>query len=331
MNLYLDAGILSALRRAAGVSLQYVAGTRQAGSPALLVPRLRSGIRIGISATLATIGAGLCVATERFHAGFVGGVGELGEGIVGGHPLQGLGLPDALGLTLAADVGVVLVSVVGVVVVRTVLARARHRRLLNLLAAPSLSRAGTLTLDHPSPVAYCLPGIRPRIVISSGTQRLLDQAQLAAVIEHERGHAHERHGLVMLPMTSLTEPFRWIPYARLAPRAVAGLLEMAADDHAARRHAPSSSGVRTRGPVHLRCSSPLCLRRRLTRRQCSGAPTPRPRPDLKDCGGGIHAPLHGGCGRPTRRAPIFVGASCSTARLTRDQLGGIHTATRCNE
>ena len=44
----------------------------------------------------------------------------------------------------------------------------------------------------------------------------------------------------MLPMTGLTEPLRWIPYARLAPRAVAGLLEMAADDHAARRHAPSS-------------------------------------------------------------------------------------------
>jgi hypothetical protein len=42
----------------------------------------------------------------------------------------------------------------------------------------------------------------------------------------------------MLPMTSLTEPFRWIPYAQLAPRAVVGLLEMAADDHAARRHAP---------------------------------------------------------------------------------------------
>jgi Zn-dependent protease with chaperone function len=70
--------------------------------------------------------------------------------------------------------------------------------------------------------------------------RLLDRDQLAAVIEHERGHAHERHGLVMMPMTSLTEPFRWIPYARLAPRAVAGLLEMAADDHAVRRYAPSS-------------------------------------------------------------------------------------------
>ncbi len=239
MNLYLDAGILSAFV----VLLVWPFSTWLARarwvtrSPRAAVVLWHS---VGFSATLATIGAGLCVATERFHVGFAGGVGELGEGIVGGHPLQGLGLPDALGLTLAADVGVVLVSVVGVVVVRTVLARGRHRRLLNLLATPSQSLTGTLTLDHPSPVAYCLPGIRPRIVISSGTMRLLDQAQLAAVIEHERGHAHERHGLVMLPMTSLTEPFRWIPYARLAPREVAGLLEMAADDHAARRHAPSA-------------------------------------------------------------------------------------------
>lgn len=239
MTLYLDAGFLSAFV----VLLVCPVSTRLAGSSWVTrCPRASVALWqcIGISATLGTIGAGLCVATERFHAGFVGGVGELGEGIVSGHPLQGLGLPDALGLTLAADVGAVLVSVVGVVILRTVVARARHRRLLNLLATPSPSRAGMLTLDHPSPVAYCLPGIRPRIVISSGTIRLLTPVELSAVIEHELGHAHERHGLVMLPMTALTEPLRWIPYARLAPRSVAGLLEMAADDHAARRHAPST-------------------------------------------------------------------------------------------
>ena len=239
MNLYLDAGILSVfvVLLVCPFSTWLARADWVTRAPRAAVALWHS---LGLGATLATIGVGLCVATERFHAGFVGGVGELGEGVVGGHPLQGLGLPDALGLTLAADVAVVLVSVVGVVVLRTARARARHRRLLSLLATPSLSRTGTLTLDHPSPVAYCLPGIRPRIVISSGTKRLLDRAQLAAVIEHERGHAHERHGLVMLPVTSLTEPFRWIPYARLAPRAVAGLLEMAADDHAVRQHAPSS-------------------------------------------------------------------------------------------
>ena len=239
MNLYLDAGMLGVLVLV--VVWPFSTWLAQARwvtrSPRAAVALWHS---LGLSSTLAAIGAGLCVATERYHAGFAGGAIDLGQGIVGGHPLQGLGLPDALGLTLAADVGVVLVSVVAVVVVRTVLARRRHRRLLNLLAFPSPSDMGTLTIDHPAPLAYCLPGIRPRIVISSGTKRLLDSAQLSAVIAHEQGHAHERHGLVMLPMTSLTEPFRWIPYARLAPRAVAGLLEMAADDHAARRHDASA-------------------------------------------------------------------------------------------
>ena len=121
MNLYLDAAILSAL-----VILLVCPFSTWLARASWVTRSPRAAVALwhclGFSATLATIGAGLCVATERFHAGFVGGVAELGEGIVGGHPLQGLGLPDALGLTLAADVGVVLLSIVGVVILRTVLA-----------------------------------------------------------------------------------------------------------------------------------------------------------------------------------------------------------------
>ena len=53
--------------------------------------------------------------------------------------------------------------------------------------------------------------------MSEGTLRLLGPTEIAAVIEHERGHVHERHGLVMLPMLGLKNLFRWVPYARLAP------------------------------------------------------------------------------------------------------------------
>ncbi len=296
MNLYLVAGILSAfvVLLVWPLSTWLARASWVTRSPRAAVALWHS---IGLSATLATIGAGLCVATERFHAGFAGGVGELTEGIFGGHPLQGLGLPDALGLTLAADVGVVLVSVVGVVMARTALARARHRRLLTLLANPSRTRSGTLTLDHPSPVAYCLPGVRPRIVISSGTMRLLDPAQLAAVIEHERGHAHERHGLIMLPMTSLTEPFRWVPFARLAPLAVADLLEMAADDHAARLHTPSS------------------LASALVALSTSGAP---PRCALAFASHGVDARVHRllGAGRISRTVSAGVGLLCLASVAT---------------
>jgi Zn-dependent protease with chaperone function len=194
---------------------------------------------IGLSAMIAAIGAGLCVVVARYHAGFIGGVAALVAGAFSGHPLRGLGLPDALGLTLAADLGVVLACLLGAVMVRTIVARAHHRQLLNLLAQSRPGHPGTDVLDHPAAVAYCLPGVRPRIVISSGTLDLLNDGEVAAVVEHERGHAHERHGLVMLPMVGLSDLFSWIPFARLAPSCVAELLEMAADDFSARRHAPA--------------------------------------------------------------------------------------------
>jgi len=191
---------------------------------------------IGVTGAVAAIGAGLAVAVVRFGVGFRAGLGDLAAGLVDGHPLSGLGLPDALGLTLAADVAIVLATVVAITMVRTVRARARHRRVLDLVGIGSEEAAGALLLDHPKATAYCLPGIRPRIVVSAGALRLLHSSELAAVIEHERGHACEHHGLVMLPLTSLVEPLRWIPYARLAPTAVGLLLEMAADDYSARQH-----------------------------------------------------------------------------------------------
>jgi Zn-dependent protease with chaperone function len=193
---------------------------------------------IGLTSIASGIGAGLAVAVYRYHAGFAPGVRELVEGLVGGRPLQGLGLPDALGLTLAADLLIVLFFVLGSVMARTIRSRARHRRLLDLLARESSQYPGTDLIDDTRPVAYCLPGRHPRIVMSEGALQLLSSGQARAVIEHERGHVYEHHGLVMLPMVGLRRLFAWIPYARLAPVEIASLLEMSADDYSARRNDP---------------------------------------------------------------------------------------------
>ena len=72
-------------------------------------------------------------------------------------------------------------------------------------------------------------------MLSDGTRTLLGRNELWAVIHHERGHAHERHGLVMFPLLGFRNAFGWMPYARHAPASIALLLEMAADDFAARR------------------------------------------------------------------------------------------------
>lgn len=190
---------------------------------------------VGLGALLSGLGAGLALAVLRYRSGFVGGARALLNGVFGGHLLQGLGLYNALGLTLAADLAIVLCVVFAATTVRTVRRRARHRKLLDLVTFQSPDYPGTEFLRDHRAVAYCLPGLRPRIVLSDGTRSLLRDDELWAVIHHEEGHASERHGLVMLPLVGLQNLFRWVPYARHASTNISLLLEMAADDYSSRR------------------------------------------------------------------------------------------------
>ena len=63
-------------------------------------------------------------------------------------------------------------------------ARRRQRTLLSLLAYGDPKVPGALVIDYPAAAAYCVPGLRSRIVISAGALALLDQAELAAVLAH---------------------------------------------------------------------------------------------------------------------------------------------------
>ena len=103
------------------------------------------------------------------------------------------------------------------------------------------TRPGVLSrvhlVDHPAAVAYCLPGIRPRIVVSSGVLRALDRDELAAVVAHERAHAHGHHDLVIQPFVAWRTTFPFLPAASAALAAVDLLVEMLADDTAS-RHCP---------------------------------------------------------------------------------------------
>jgi Zn-dependent protease with chaperone function len=134
--------------------------------------------------------------------------------------------------------GVMLLALLCWILVAAVTAvlRARHRQraLLGLLAHDDPKVPGALVVDHPVAAAYCVPGLRSAIVISAGTLALLDQAELAAVLAHERAHIRARHDLVLLPFTALLRAFRWSAIAREANREVALLVEMMADDRARR-------------------------------------------------------------------------------------------------
>ncbi len=120
--------------------------------------------------------------------------------------------------------------------VRTVHARRCNRVLVDLVATRNPLLAQARVVDHDAPLAYCLPGLRPRVVLSRGVLDLLREDEVHAVLAHERAHVDQRHDLVVLPFVALGTTFPRLPAVRLARQQVALLIEMLADDRAARLH-----------------------------------------------------------------------------------------------
>jgi Zn-dependent protease with chaperone function len=192
---------------------------------------------LGLGWGLAAVGALAGLGSAGSHLGVAEGALALATDALRGRGPQGYGLR-----LLALAAGLVLLLVLCWILLAAfaavVRARRRQRVLLSLLAHGDPKVPGALVVDHPAAAAYCVPGLRPEIVISAGTLDLLDSAELAAVLAHERAHLRERHDLVLLPFTALLRAFRWTGVAREANAAVGLLVEMLADDRAL-RHRPA--------------------------------------------------------------------------------------------
>jgi beta-lactamase regulating signal transducer with metallopeptidase domain len=72
-------------------------------------------------------------------------------------------------------------------------------------------------------------------VFTTGALRRLDSPQLDAVLAHERAHLAGRHHLVILFAGALHGAFPHVRFFAVADREVSCLVEMAADDAAARQ------------------------------------------------------------------------------------------------
>lgn len=189
-----------------------------------------------------------------------------------------LGPARIAAVTLALILTVHLVLTLGVTAVRTLRERHRHRRLVELLADPDgrsrldtapLTR-GTRVLPHDAPVAYCLPGLIGGVtVVSRGLLEQLSEAEVGAVVAHERAHVLQRHDLLRLAFDAWNRAFPWLPTTRVAQRAVSSLTEMLADDAALRGHrradlisAISLTGGSRKGPSEESSSGPVPTRQR---------------------------------------------------------------------
>ncbi|MFI7575124.1 M48 family metalloprotease [Micromonospora sp. NPDC049497] len=191
------------------------------------------GLALGLSAMGLPMALGLAAYDRPTGSALVALATDLGHGTL---PV-GVGAAH-LGLVgVGFGIGAVLLTTTVRSIHSAVRAQRRHRDLLSLVARQDPTVPGALVLDHPSAAAYCLPGVKPRVVVSAGTLDLLDRAELDAVLTHERAHAQERHDLVLLPFTALCRALPWFRWVREAHERVALLVEMRADDKAREVHA----------------------------------------------------------------------------------------------
>jgi len=95
-------------------------------------------------------------------------------------------------------------------------------------------RLGAVVVDYGEPAAYSLPGAHQPIVLTTAAIEALDDAQLTAVLAHERAHQRGHHHLLVLVAGSLAAAFPRVPAFRHGHERVTYLVELLADDEAAK-------------------------------------------------------------------------------------------------
>jgi Zn-dependent protease with chaperone function len=196
---------------------------------------------VALAAVFSAFSAGIAIATRvlmpgadgRPTASIVGAAGRLG------WPLWAVYIAV---FALTVLIGVRLTLALARVAIANRRRRAHHRMVVDLVgvghdsarAEPCATTRDLRVLNVPQPLAYCLPGVRSRVVVSEGTLNNLNDAEVSAILSHERAHLRARHDLVLEAFTAAHAAFPRFVRSANALRAVQLLVELLADDVAVR-------------------------------------------------------------------------------------------------
>ena len=218
---------------------------------------------IAVAAVLSAFSAGLAIASRLFVPGPDGRPTATitSEIAVLGWPLW---LTYILVFALTLLIGGRLAVAAVEVAVATRRRRAHHRMVVDLLGECPHGTPGLRVLHVAEPLAYCLPGVRSRVVLSEGTLSALTDTEVAAILSHERAHLRARHDLVLEAFIAVHTAFPRFVRSGSALSAVRLLVELLADDAA----------VRTAGPTPLARALVACASARTPRGAlAAGGPT----------------------------------------------------------
>lgn len=195
-------------------------------------PRLALTVWLGAAGSV----VGACLLAGAAFAVSAGGPGDVlrscAPALRGacGSPLIVAGIGAGLAAAAVARAGWCVAGEIG----HAAALRRRHAAALALIGRPDHD-LGAVVVDHAMPAAYCLPGRDGRVVVTTAALDALDADQVRAVLAHERAHLRGRHHLLVAVTGGLERAYPWVPVFRAARAAVARLVELAADDAAARR------------------------------------------------------------------------------------------------
>ena len=188
---------------------------------------------VAAAAVLSAFSAGLALASRLFVPG---SDGRPTSTIAG--EIEALGWPlwlcSVAVFALTLLIGARLIIAVLRVAISTRRRRAHHRMMVDLLGERHHELGDARVLDVAEPLAYCLPGIRSRVVLSEGTLSALTEPELAAILRHERAHLRARHDLVLEAFIAVHTAFPRFVRSNSALDAVRLLVELLADDAAVR-------------------------------------------------------------------------------------------------
>jgi Zn-dependent protease with chaperone function len=196
---------------------------------------------IALAAVLSTFSAGIAIASRLLMPGPDGRptAGILDAEVRLGWPLWTAYLA-VFALTVLVGARLIVAVVRGAIATRR--RRARHRMVVDLVgvghdaawAQPCARTRDLRVLDVAQPLAYCLPGVRSRVVVSEGTLSTLADSEVLAILSHERAHLRARHDLVLEAFTAVHAAFPRLVRSTNALGAVQLLVELLADDVAVR-------------------------------------------------------------------------------------------------
>jgi len=232
----------------AAVLLAYAACAGTAG--ARMLGRARWAARAPLLAIITYLAAawsvvaalGLAGLTLAVHATALGGglshlIGACVLRLRATYATPGGATVAGVGLTLAGAVAA-RTAVTAITHLRAVGRQAsRHAQTARLIGhrEPAL---GAVLVEHQEPVAYCVAGRYPTVILTTGALQALDPDQLDAVLAHERAHlaGHHHRLLAMARIGRHVLPF--MPLMQEADTQVARLVELHADDAATRGRDP---------------------------------------------------------------------------------------------